>query len=530
MKKLFTLLFFFAAATAFAQAPGIQWQKTLGGSLADYGGSVRQTRDGGYIMAGSSSSSDGDVPGNKGNADLWVVKTDGANTIQWAKNYGGSAKDGDAVMVDLTADGGYVVVATTGSASPSGPNPLPPIDGDVTNNRGDKDYWVLKLDSNGALQWQKCLGGRYDDAGTSIHQTTDSGYIVCGYTSSDNGDVAGGGFHAGSADAWVVKLNDTGMVEWGKCLGGGNLDYGREARQTADGGYIVACLTASADGDVTGNHGGYEAWVVKLSSGGAMQWQKCLGGTGTDDAYGILQANDGGYVMAGKTASSDGDVTFNHGNGTDDYWVVKLDNTGNTIQWQRTFGGSSSEAARGIQKVPSGGYVVTGYSLSNDGDVTGHHGGTNKNDYWILKLNSSGNLVWQTSLGGTDDDYAYAIEPTTGGGFIAGGYTYSTDGDVASRHTDAEYWMVKLNPDPTAVSNINTPETFFLSPNPATTEVRIQTSEPIRAVLLTDISGKVVFRGGNITVIPTAALANGLYFVRVQTTNGMTTQKVLVQH
>ncbi len=517
MKKIWTLLFSLGTATAFAQAPALQWQKTLGGTFEDLGYSVQQTTDGGYICAGTSYSNDGDVAGNHGDADIWVVKMDASGTIQWKKTYGGTGFDG-AAMIQQTAEGGYVVVGSTTSD-----------DGDVSGKRGDKDYWVAKLSNNGSIQWQKCLGGRYDDQAFSIRQTADRGYIISGYTSSANGDVSG--FHGGNGDCWVVKLDSSGTMQWGKCLGGGNFDGGRDAVQTKDGGYIVAAFTTSADGDVSGNHGSYDGWVVKLNSNGNILWQKCLGGSGADDLYAIEQTTDDGFIIAGKTASSDGDVTFNHG--SDDSWVVKLTASG-TLQWQKTLGGSAAEAARAIRQTTDGGYIVAGYSNSSDGDVTGHHGPANKNDFWVMKLNGSGSLQWQKSLGGTNEDVAHAVLQTTDGGYMIGGYTYSSDGDLTGSRTNADYWLVKLTANPAAVSAVSQGEIFSLYPNPAAREVSLQSSAPIRSLRIINSSGQEVSRiSGNAAsgmTLPTANLANGLYFIQVVTTAGTTTQKFWVHH
>lgn len=517
MKKLFTLLFSLGTFSALAQSTGIQWQKTLGGTFADMGYSIQQTADGGYIFAGTTNSANGDVTFNHGEADFWVIKMDAAGTIQWQKTYGGTGFDG-AAMVQQTADGGYVVVGSTDSDN-----------GDVSNKRGDKDYWVIKLDPMGNLQWQKCLGGRYDDLASSVRQTADGGYIISGYTASSNGDVSG--FKGGNGDCWVVKLDNSGTMEWGKCLGGGNFDGGRDARQTRDGGYIVAAFTTSADGNVSGNHGSYDGWVVKLSSTGSVQWQRCLGGSSADDIYMIEQTTDDGYIVAGKTASTDGDVTFNHGG--DDCWVVKLDVTG-TLQWQKTLGGSAAESARAIQQTSDGGYIVAGYSSSVNGDVTGHHGNTDKNDFWLMKLSNTGSLQWQRSLGGTNEDAAYAIQQTTDGGYIVGGYTYSTDGDLSGNRTDADFWVLKLNSYPVSVSNTLQTESFSLFPNPVSKAFSLQSSSPIRAVVVLDISGrKIAEISGNASLemmVSTTGWTAGTYFVRVETPAGTTTQQLVVAH
>ncbi len=395
-----------------------------GGSGHDDTTSIQLTTDGGYIIAGDTSSNDGDVTGNHGNYDYWVVKLDSAGSIQWQKCLGGSSNE-VSQSIKPTTDGGYIIAGNTSSN-----------DGDVTGHHGLQDFWVVKLDSAGSIQWQKCLGGSSHDAAYSVQQTADGGYIVAGSTSSNDGDVTG--YH-GLQDSWIVKLNASGTIQWQKCLGGSSDDYIYDVQQTADGGYIVAGTTYSNDGDVTGNHGGYDYWIVKLNASGVIQWQKCLGGSGSEWAYSVQQTADGGYIVAGYTYSNDGDVTGNHGN--NDYWVVKLDSAG-SIQWQKFIGGSSNEFAQSIKPTTDGGYIIAGYTSSNDGDVTGNHGGY---DYWIVKLNASGVIQWQKCLGGSVTDAAFSVQQIADGGYIVAGSTLSNNGDVTGNHGGYDIWIVKLD-------------------------------------------------------------------------------------
>ncbi|MDR1874277.1 MAG: hypothetical protein LBQ90_04585, partial [Synergistaceae bacterium] len=215
--------------------------------------SIQQTRDGGYVVAGYTSSADGDVSGFQGGwSDCWVVKLNATGSIEWQKAFGGSDFD-TVTSIQQTIDGGYIVAGNTVST-----------DGDVSSfhGKGKRNIWVVKLNAKGSIEWQKTPGGsRWSDA-SSIQQTTDSGYIVAGYTSSADGDVSG--FQGGWSDCWMVKLNAKGSIEWQKALGGSDRDEARSIQQTADGGYIVAGWTESTDGDVSGSHGSRDAWVVKL--------------------------------------------------------------------------------------------------------------------------------------------------------------------------------------------------------------------------------------------------------------------------
>jgi hypothetical protein len=352
----------------------IEWQKCVGGYDGDYAESIRQTADGGYIVTGRSASIDGDVTGNHGGnlvTDYWVVKLDSAGSIVWEKCLGGTDWDG-AESVRQTYDGGYIIAGSAGSN-----------DGDVTGFNGGLDYWIVKLDSSGILVWQKCLGGSQNDRAYSIQQTLDSGYIVAGGSASNDSDVTGS---HGMYDFWIVKLNKTGFIDWEKCLGGSSDDYNASISLTLDGGYIVAGGSNSSDGDVTGNHAGNggDGWVVKLDNNGNIDWQKCYGGDSIDYFNCIQQTSDSGYIISGMSKSINGDVTNNHGGG--DCWIVKLNNSG-SIEWQKCYGGYNNyEESSSIQQTFEGGFIFTGYTGSSDGDVTGFHGGS---DYWVVKLSST---------------------------------------------------------------------------------------------------------------------------------------------
>jgi len=346
----------------------IDWQKSLGGSIEDVAYSVQQTLDGGYIVAGYAGSTNGDVAGNHGAHDFWVIKLTNTGNMDWQKCLGGSGLD-ESSVIEQTSDGGYIIAGTSKSTN-----------GDVTGNHGNWDYWVVKLDSIGTIDWQKSLGGSSLESASSVQQTLDGGYIIAGNSFSTDGDVTG---NHGDSDYWVVKLDSSGTIDWQKCLGGSGPDAANDIKQTSDNGYIVTGWSLSRDGDVTGNHGDIDYWVVKLTSTGSIDWEKSLGGSGADQPHSIQQTIDGGYVVAGYTTSVDGDVTGAYVGL--DYWVVKLTNTG-SIDWQKCLGGSNAEIPYAIEQTLDGGYVVAGYSQSTDGDLTGNYGAQ---DYWIVKLSPS---------------------------------------------------------------------------------------------------------------------------------------------
>ena len=500
----------------YAQAPDIEWQKTLGGSSTDWALSMKLTSDSGYIVAGYSKSNDGDVSGNHGNNDIgdfWVVKLDTAGSIEWEKSLGGTLDDW-AQSIQQTSDGGYVVAGTTYSNN-----------GDVTGNHGLQDYWVVKLSSNGSIEWQKTLGGSSDDVASGIQQTFDGGYIVAGSTYSNDVDVTG---NHGLQDYWVVKLGSTGDIEWQKTLGGTDYEVSQSIQQTADSGYIVVGISTSLNGDVTGNHGNGDMWVVKLGNEGGIQWQKTFGGQGAEGAYSIQQTSDGGYIVAGYSGMKDGDVT--QWFGIWDYWVVKINNNG-TIEWQKSFGGTNNEEVYSIRQTSDDGYIVAGISSSNNGNVTGNHG---NDDSWVIKLSSTGNLQWQKSLGGTDYDDTKSILQTLDGGYILAGGTRSTDGDVSGSHGWADYWLVKLAPDGfTGVEHLSQGEYLKMAPNPVKDKLYINYKlngiNNKLSLTVFNIQGQMVLHnrvllsGESLNV---SALPAGIYWLQAE---GTESKKVYVQ-
>lgn len=497
MRKLFYILAVLGCClTLYAQAPAIQWQKNLGGSNLDQAKSIKQTNDGGYIVVGNSSSIDGDVTGNHSSnqtyiTDFWIVKLNSSGIIQWQKALGGSSIE-EANSVQQTSDGGYIVAGTAASS-----------DGDVTGGHGSFDYWIIKLDSSGNIQWKKTLGGSIVEHANSIQQTTDNGYIIAGYSNSVNGDITG---NHGSEDFWIVKLDQSGNLQWQKSLGGSDKDSAYSIQQTSDGGYITIGITLSTNGDVTGNHGNYDIWVVKLNSSGSIQWQKALGGSSSDTAYTIRQTNDGGYIFTGTVSSTDGDVI---GNTASNMWIVKLNNTGN-IQWQKIYGNYEFyEVPLSIIQTSDNGYVV----------------GTNMEDpanglynVLILKLDSVGNVIWEKNIDGNPMKAVSSIEETTDGGLIFAGYS--------DDYTDSAFWIVKLASAATlAAAEVKHNVSTAFYPNPAKDFITGDKLPKGSTVSIFDTSGRKVFQEKVSTEnskIKTDGLLNGTYILTVTNDRGET--------
>ena len=514
--KLLGLVAVFALTElAVAQTgPAIDWQKSYGGSATEVkeGGkepgpnTVQYTTDGGYILFGTSNSNDGDVSGNKGQRDIWVVKVSGSGALQWQKSLGGS-QDDRGYSVKQTSDGGYIIAGTTRSN-----------DGDVTGYKNWEDYWVVKLDSNGVIQWQKTYGGSKDDEARSIIQTTDGGYIVAGFSNSTDGDVTG---NKGGFDHWIVKLDPAGVIQWQKNFGGGQDDRAYAIQQTKDGGYVVAGTARSTDGDVTGYKDWEDFWVVKLDGSGTLQWQKTLGGAKDDIARSIVQTADGSYIVAGYSNSTDGDITNNKGGF--DHWVVKLNNSG-TLVWQKNFGGSQDDRGYSLEKISDGNFILAGNARSNDGDVTGFR---NWEDFWVVKFDNSGSLLWQKAMGGAQDDSAHSIAQTPDG-YIISGYTNSTDGDITMNHGDFDLWVVKLKDASLGTQDIQGAK-IALSPNPVKDMLNISNFDQVKSISVYSQTGQLVKEAGkNVSQMSFATFPAGVYLVKITTSDNTTkTYKVI---
>ncbi len=315
----------------------VQWEKTYGGNDDEAADLIYQTSDGGYVVTGYTASF------GAGSIDVWVLKLDGNGDIQWQKTYGGDDED-EAVGIQQTTDGGYVVAGETRSFG-----------------AGAWDVWILKLNEDGTVQWQKTYGGKQSDTTSAdpIQQTPDGGYVVAGRTAS---------FGKGGYDVWVLKLDENGAIQWQKTYGGYDYDEAHSVRQTSDGGYAVAGFTWSFGA------GDWDIWILKLDGNGAIQWQKTFGGTESDWTWSVHQTSDGGCVVGGGTES--------FGAGGDDVWVLKLDQDG-TLQWQKTYGGQDDDSAVSIRQTSDGGYVVAGGTESY---------GAGDRDFWVLKLDEDGNI------------------------------------------------------------------------------------------------------------------------------------------
>lgn len=489
-----------------------------------------------------------------------------APAIEWQRSLGGAANE-YGNCIELTADGGYIIAGATQST-----------DQDVTGNHGDYDAWVVKLDDEGEILWQKALGGTGNDGAYAIHPTLEGGYIMAGSTWSNDGDVTG---NHGIVDAWVVKLDALGNIQWQRALGGSGFEEASSIRQRPEGGYFMAGTASSWDGDLVGSPGvSNNAWFVKLDTLGNIQWQRVAGGSYAESAYGIDRTGDGGYIAAGFTFSSDGDILGgNHGNG--DAWVVKLYD--GYIEWETTLGGSAEDRAEKVQQTPDGGFIVCGSTNSEDGDVSGYHGhgdawvvklsnlgyiswqktlggdGPDNGydivqtsdggylltglsdiglvnspvgwDAWVVKLDAAGDLLWQKPMGGSDYDAGSTVRETPDGGSIMLGHSRSSDGDVSGSLGGQDIWVVKLGSDAVGIPR---PEVCPILVTVSREYVRI--SSPISLddarMTLVDVAGRTILTSlleGTICTLDMRDRPRGLYMVSVQHTGGISSSRFVLE-
>ncbi len=361
----------------------IEWQNSIGGSESDDLHSIELTLDGGYIAAGESFSNiSGDKTENsKGIYDFWIVKLDNSGNVEWDKTIGG--EDYESFPQIRTTNDGYFICGESYSN----------VSGDKTENAiGEDDYWLLKLDTSGNIVWQNTIGGANTDFLYSMAATSDGGCILGGFSNSNiSGDKTENS--KGGYDYWIVKVDVAGNIEWDKTIGGSDGDKLYSIIQTSDSGFLLAGESSSnISGDKTeDSQGKNDYWVVKLNSLGTIEWQNTIGGSEFDRAYSIYQTEDGGYILGGSSNSGiSGDKTEN-GEGLSDFWFIKINSVG-IIEWQNTMGGDDADVINSIIQSSDGNYLIVGNSRSNiSGDKTENSRGSS--DFWIIKHAATLGLV-----------------------------------------------------------------------------------------------------------------------------------------
>ncbi len=518
MKKLIllTILFLLIINQVFSQ--NINWQKTIGGELEDKLNSIESTSDGGYLLGGISKS---DISGNKnenskGGYDYWIVKLDSLGEIKWQKTIGGE-NDDYLFSVAETEDKGFIL----------GGFSLSSISGDKTEPTfGNRDSWIIKLDSLGNIEWQKTIGGEGQDYTYSIHPTLDGGFILGGHSNSKNsGNIIYDS--KGKMDYWIVKLNEGGNIEWQKKFGGEKNEFIFSIQQTSDEGYILGGYSESdaSDDKSENSHGYFDYWIIKVDNQGNLVWENTIGGSQSEHLTSILEIDDGYIALGSSSSNISGDKTENS-RGNLDYWIVKIGFDG-ALDWQKTIGGNARDQARTIIPHNDGGYILSGYSFSNEsGEKSDHSYGSA--DFWIIKINNVGNILWDKTWGGNSDDvliFESAKHNTNEDLIIAGTSSSNISGNKEedSKGLD-DFWILNLDGGIDLGTNINNlvfSNELSIYPNPSINTIRlIPILKDVKSIKIFDIFGREVLTQGEVQMLDSlniSILENGIYFLKVRT-------------
>jgi len=382
--------------------PQEEWNRTYGGSSDDVGTYGQQTKDGGYIITGYTSSYGADAPFSwlikvQHRGDLWLIKTDAEGQKEWDRTYGGLGKD-LGFFVQQTKDEGYIIVG--------GKKSFWII--------GSYDLWILKTDAKGNVLWDRTFGGSGEDLGFSVQQTNDDGYIIAGYTSFTNGKKA-----------WIIKIDSQGNKQLDMATGRADSEAA-SIGLTKDGGYIITGYTPSS------GSGKEDVWLIKTNSKLHWDWLKTFGGPNRDLGLSVQETEDGGYIIAGLTES--------FGAGKGDVWLIKTDPKGDR-EWDRTFGGSNFDSGASVQQTRDGGYIVTGYNtttIDNVGSYSRLFNSDNIGRVWLIKTDSEGIELWNETFGGTRNDWGNSVQETRDGGYIITGVTESYGAGKE------DVWLIKV--------------------------------------------------------------------------------------
>ena len=466
---------------AMAQPPDTMWTQVFGGNFRDWGYSVLQTADEGFILVGQTQA------GIAGQIDVWLIKTDYRGNLEWDRTFGGTDNE-VGVCIQRTNDGGYIIA------------------GEFSSPASLSDVLLIKTRSDGEEEWTRTFGGTNFDGGSYVQQTTDGGYIIVGRTNS---------YGMGYDDVWLIKTDGNGFEQWGHTYGGTNSESGRCVEQTPDGGYIITGYT------YTFGAGQYDVWLIKTDSSGTEEWNRTYGGANNDIGSAVRQTTDGGYIIAGETSSI--------GEGDSDIWIIKTDSLGNRL-WDHTYGRILNDFACDIQQTRDGGYILTG--------GLGHHNNNNV-DVWIIKTDAEGDSLWSTVFGGEDNDWGYCIQQTNDEGYVVVGWTesYGTgddvdvlliryEGETAVEPGENKYYPSEFSLHP-AYPNPFNPITNLTFDIPQASEVKFNIYD-IQGRNVTELYSGWCSTGIYHTTFNGFDLPSGIYFCQMSAGNYMQVRKLLL--
>ena len=552
IKSLCLLCFFLKS-----YSQDIQWEKSIGGQQADYLMDAQPTADYGFILAGSSLSipSGTKSENNKGDLDYWIWKMNEKGNLDWQKSFGGSGAD-FLESIALTNDGGFILAGESSSPGTTSNNKK---DGDkIGACRGNDDFWIIKLNAAGGEEWQKTIGGFGEEKLKVIKQTKDGGYIIGGASSSDqSGEKKQDCF--GNLDYWIVKLDAKGTIEWQNTYGGCYFDILRSLEQTTDGGYIVGGYSNSpASGNkATDTNGVGDYWILKLDAKGQQVWQKTIGGDQDDQLYVVHQTFDGNYIVGGNSNSGvSNEKSKSTANGTD-FWVLKLDQDGG-ILWQETYDIGAVDILTSLLENKDHTLVLSGFAQGEPikkaivskpklntaknllGSLTKKTNTTNSpenkdmksgtGDYVTIKTNEKGYEIWRKTIESRGEDILKkTIEVRDGGYLLVGTSMGAASEDKKTTNGSADFWAVKLKDKENWV---DTKAQIEALPNPANTYTNIIIGYDFEkgTARVFDLNGRQLqeFAITSRTVpIDLSHLPEGIYIVAIETNVQKNSVKVM---
>ena len=423
----YLLLAFFFPSILLAQTPSIIWQQQYGGTGDDRMNDLLNLTDGGYIAAGFTTSSDGDISVNNGGQDAWVLRMDAAGGLLWEVAIGGSDKD-VFNAIEATSDGGFLLLGTSFSS-----------ESELGTAKGESDIWLVKISGKGEIIWSKLFGGSGQDVGIDLTAMGEGRYAIGGYTFSEDGDFAGE--NRGDRDACLLVVDEMGALAWVKTYGGSDEEIFNAVKFEIQSGQIIAVgFTRSEDGDVQDNKGFSDFWLLKLNAEtGKIEGEHTYGGTSSDKGIAAVLLPNGELAILGETLSSNGQVTDYQGQG--DLWLVKIAGDGSLI-WQKTLGSGIIETAYNLLQLQNGDLVVLGASLSLAQPST-------LSDVLLFKVAAqNGEVIWEKHISGSGDDVGNGLARASTGGFCFAGHTDSMDGDIGEGgkvHGSHKAWIVQVD-------------------------------------------------------------------------------------
>ncbi|TPG29775.1 T9SS type A sorting domain-containing protein [Flavobacterium pectinovorum] len=541
MKKIYLLLPLLLPLFTYPQ--DIIWEKSYGGTHADYLFDAQPTADYGFILAGSSASN---KTGNKsddnhGDLDYWVWKMTEKGELDWQKSFGGSGFD-LLQSIKTTNDGGFILAGTSNSENSFQKN---------EPCKGLTDFWVIKLNASGDEQWQRTIGGNSSEELLCAFQTRDGGYILGGSSSSSPLSISDIKPDAkaftttkadlyskseksrGNMDYWVVKLDKQGVIEWQKTYGGQYADLLKSMEQTTDNGFILAGYSnSSQSGEKTDSNKGIgDVWVIKINDVGEILWQNSYGAEGDEQPYVIHQTSDGGYII-GAISNSKNPLTSLGGivgNGTD-YWVLKLDEDGGVI-WSKTYDfGKTDVLTSLVENKDDHTYLIGGYAQSENriprNGIVGKVTNTlvkekdGINDYIALKIDEKGEELWKKTVGSAGEDILRKLVETRDGGYLMAGTSNSgASKDKNSSIGSSDFWVVKLK-DKTKIEKVKASIEAIPNPVSTYTNVIIGYDFTTGTASVVDMTGRILqnFSISSRTIpVDLSAYAEGIYIIKIKT-------------